>query len=549
LLTDASSADAANTFDYIIVGAGSAGCVLANRLSENPNHRVLLLEAGGEDRNYLIGIPKGFGRLAQSEFAWSFAVDQPREPGQPATEVWVRGKALGGSSSINGMIYSRGHAEDYEEWKALAGPGWGWAEMREAFRAIEDHELGANEHRGSGGAIHVSPGKFRYPAAEAMIQAGEELGLTRKDDLNDPDLEGVGYYAHNIKNGRRQSAARTFLQAARRRPNLVVQPNAHVNQVLIERNRATGVSCQMPDGHRSFSARREVILSAGTILSPKLLLLSGIGPGEGLRELGVNVIHHSPDVGVRMREHLGFSMPHRLLGTRGLNWRLRGVGLALSVLQYYATRSGPLATGPYEVGAFVRAGPGANRPDAQLYLGAMTYAPRKHRNRLPRPVPDRQPGITLYGQLLNLTSEGTVTLQDSDPQSPPRITPNWLATEHDCQAAIHLVRYMRNYARQPALAPFVGEELVPGHTCQSDAEILSAVRRLSTSGLHGVATCRMGRDDTAVVDGRLRVNGVHGLRVADCSVMPSLISGNTNAPAMALGWRAADIILEDAASA
>ncbi|MDH3641776.1 MAG: GMC family oxidoreductase N-terminal domain-containing protein [Gammaproteobacteria bacterium] len=535
-----------NEFDYIIVGAGSAGCVLANRLSEDSSQRVLLLEAGGADTSPLIGIPKGIGKLVQSpRHAWFFPVDQPRTPDLPATEVWVRGKVMGGSSSINGMIYSRGHPEDYEEWNALGGPGWGWAEMKAAYRSVEDHELGAADHRGSGGPIHVSTGKLRYPAAEAMIVAGEQMGIERRDDLNSEELEGVGYYAHNIKGGRRQSAARTFLKAARQRPNLHVQTNAHVDRVLFDGKRAVGVTCRVNGKDRTFATGGEVILSAGAILSPKLLQLSGIGPADHLREHGIEVRHHSPDVGARMREHLGFSMPHRLKGTAGLNRRLRGLGLVGSALQYAVTRGGPLATGPFEVGAFVRSAPGANRPDTQLYLGAFTYERSGDNFPVQLATPDTQPGMTIYGQMLNLTSEGTVRLRSRDPDDPPVIKPNWLTTEYDQAAAIAMVKYMRRYVRQPALAAYAGQELVPGDRCQSDDEILTAVRRLSTSGLHGVATCRMGRDEEAVVDNRLRVNGVENLRVVDCSVMPSLVSGNTNAPAMAVGWRASDLIIGD----
>ena len=536
-------------FDDIIVGAGSAGCVLANRLSEDPARRVLLLEAGGDGDRFLVRMPKGMGKLIPDpSVAWHFQVEQPRVPGVPTDEMLARGKMLGGSSSINGMIYVRGQPADYAAWEAAGATGWGWPTMLAAFKAIEDHELGADELRGQGGPVHVSVGKFRYPVAEAMIAAGEQMGLTRKDDLNRADQEGVGYYAHTIRNGRRVSAADAFLRPVMQRKNLTVLTGALVDRVQIENRRAVGVVARIGGQQRVFRARHEVILSAGAIMSPKILQLSGIGPGALLQSLGVPVVRDCPDVGARMRDHLSFVVAHQLLGDAGNNWRYRGPGLAMSLVQYLGTHTGPLSTGPFEVGAFVRCHPKATRPDAQLYLGAFSMA-ASNDNAARWTTVGRTPGLTICGQYLALTSEGTVRLRSADPDQPPVIRPNWLSTPHDEEAAVAMIRLMRTYMRQPALARYVGPETNPGAGVQSDADLLQKFRLLSRSGLHAVATCRMGSDPEAVVDPRLCVQGVAGLRVADCSVMPGLISGNTNGPAMALGWHAANLILQDRALA
>lgn len=534
-------------YDYIIVGAGSSGCVLANRLSADPENRVLLLEAGGEDSNFLIKIPKGFSKLVVSpEHAWTYKVDQARGNGVDVNESWVRGRGLGGSSSINGMIYVRGQPEDFAEWAKEAGPEWDWSAMKQAYRAIEDHELGDDGVRGAGGPLHVCTGHFRYPLAEKMIEAGVEMGLTRKEDLNREDQEGVGYFTHNIKRGERQSAARAFLEPVRHRRNLTIVTNAMVDRILFDGRRASGLACRVNGRPVTYRANHEIILSAGAMNSPKILQLSGIGPGELLRSLGIEVVQDSPDVGARMLEHLGFTVTHRLRNDPGLNHRFRGVGLAGSILQYLLLRKGPLTSGPLEVGAFVKVDPKATRPDVQLYLGATTMVrPEGENVANPLPVAEPLPGMSVYAQMLRLTSEATLRITSADPDAGMAIAPNWLSTEYDRQLAVRMLHYIRRYLSMPALEPYLGEEILPGPQCQSDDEILDMVYRSGTCGTHAVRSCRMGRDANAVLDERARVRGVQGLRVVDCSSMPGLVSGNTNGPAMAFGWRAADLILED----
>lgn len=534
-------------FDYIIVGAGSAGCVLAERLSVDADMRVLVLEAGGRDTSYLIHMPKGIGRIIlDPRHAWQYPVQQPREPGMPATEAWVRGRGLGGSSSVKGMIYIRGHPEDYAEWERRGATGWGWDVMKQAFMAIEDHELGPGDDRGTGGPLHISTGKFRYPLADACLQAGLEMGLPLKEDLNAAPQEGVGYYLHNIKDGRRQSAATAFLHPAVRRGNVKVVTDVEVERLVFEGRRVTGVQARRKGRPVTFLTRGEVIVSAGAMNSPKLLQASGIGAGAHLRQFGIEVKADNPHVGAHLQEHLGFSLPHRVIKGKGINHRFRGIGLLGSVAQYYLTHAGPMATGPFEIGAFVRANPAATRPDCQLFMGGFTFA-RGGDATFPIQLShvEDEPGMTIYGQILNLTSEGSLKIGSPDMREPLLVEPNWLSTPEDEQTAIAMLRYMRRYMQMPAIARYVGEELVPGPEVESDEDILRAFRRLSMCGIHAVGTCRMGAPGEGVVDPRARVHGIEGLRVVDCSIMPGLISGNTNGPAMATGWHAATLIRQD----
>ena len=522
-------------FDFIIVGAGSSGCVLAERLSKSGRHSVLVIESGPTDSSPLIRMPRGFGKTLQDP-KLTHAYVAKKTGGFNEPEYWVRGKTLGGSSSVNGMVYVRGQPTDYDEW---ACDGWAWKDLLPHFKSLENHELGESEMRGTGGPLNITVHPEKLPVLEAMIAAARQLNIPTVEDLNAIDGSGFGYQPRNIWKGERQSASRVFLKPAMKRANVTVITDTDVLRLTHEGTRITGVRIRNATGEQDIRAG-QTILSAGALNSPTLLQRSGIGPADHLRSVGVEVLHNAPAVGHNMREHRLLNNQYRLReGSQ--NSAFQGFGLIASALRYFLLRKGPLTSAAFEVGGFLRTEPGSGRPDAQLGMGPIS---------VDRSTPglslDTFHGALCGGYVMRPESQGSILIAGPDIATPAQIDPNYLATDYDRRVSVALFRFIRSLFAQPALSRFVVEETSPGLNIDSDEEIISAFHQSGASGYHAAGTCRMGEDDGSVVDTRLRVRGVEGLRIVDISVMPSLVSGNTNAPAMAMASRAADLILDDA---
>jgi choline dehydrogenase len=531
---------AGQEFDFIVVGAGSSGCVLANRLSADPKAQVAVIEAGPRDSNFWIHLPIGYGRtMWDPKVNWKFQTEP--EPNMAGRQVyWPRGRVLGGSSSINGLIVIRGQKEDYDSWEAQGCPGWSFSEVQPYFVKLENNaEFGDDQIHGSNGPLPVSSINRKHELIEAFIASAEANGVPRTKDFNGRSQEGAGYFQLTTKNGWRMSAAAAYLKPAAKRENLTIITDTQVLRVLFEGRRAVGIVCHTPQGTRTIKARRGVVLSAGAIQSPQLLMLSGIGPGKHLQETGVPVLIDRPAVGQNLQDHLQFRLIYKASKPITTNDALRSFwGRAKLGLEWLLFRRGALAIGINQGGLFGRLMPESKSPDIQFHVATLSADMAGGK------VHDF-PGFTLSVCQLRPESRGHIALASADPLARPLIYANYLATEKDRDYAVKSVQFARKLATTKPLSDLVAAEVSPGPTVGTDAEILDYARRNGATIFHPSGTCRMGTDEAAVVDERLRVRGVSGLWVVDCSIMPTLVSGNTNVPAIMIAEKAADMIVED----
>jgi len=530
---------AARTFDFIVVGAGSAGCVLANRLTASGRHSVLLIEAGPPDTNPWIHIPVGYGRLFKDRrHNWCFTT-VPQDGCAGREMIQPRGKVLGGSSSINGLIYIRGQQQDFDQWRQRGNAGWGFDDVLPYFRKAEDNERGADDLHGEGGPLAVSDARDQHPLARAYIEAAQQCGFPRNDDFNGAEQEGVGLYQLTMRGGLRWSAAKGYLKPARKRPNLTIVSEALTQRIMFDGRRAVGVEYVARGAKHVAHAGREVILSAGAFGSPQLLQLSGVGPASLSRSLDIEVIADMPDVGGNLNDHFSARIALRSR-VPTLNDTVRSVyGKAAAGLRYVLNRRGPLTTSAITAGLFVRAHPLSATPDAQCSIALFSTDSIGE---------DLHPfsGVTGVCTLLRPESRGDVRIVSADPAQAPAINPNYLAAERDRETLVAGVRTLRRIFAAPAMAPFIEAEVAPGPDCASDDALLDFIRRTGGTTFHPCGTCRMGQDPQAVTDERLRVRGLDRLRVIDASIMPMVVSGNTNAATIMIGEKGADMVLEDA---
>ena len=526
-------------FDYVIVGAGSAGCVLANRLSADGRHKVLLLEAGPKDNYLWIHIPIGYGKtMFHKDYNWGFYTDP--EPNMKDRRIyWPRGRGLGGSSSINGLISIRGQREDYDHWAQLGNGGWDWNSVLPYFIKSEHNSRGASSAHGGDGPLWSSDIVEKSELMEAIIRGANELGVPRTDDFNGGDQEGVGYYQLFTHNGWRVSASVAYLKPARNRANLRIETHAQATGLILNGRRTTGVKYRQNGISKEVRAAREVILSAGALQSPQLLQLSGIGPAELLKNKGIGVVHDLPGVGQNLQDHLQLRLMYRVSKPITTNDDLRTLtGKARIGLKWLMKGTGPLGIGINQGGLFTQILPGSQTPDIQFHFGTLSADQAGGK-------PHDWPGCTFSVCQLRPESRGTVNIKSADPFEAPSMKPNYLAAETDRICAVESIKYARRLANTHALQPYIASEYKPGSDVTSDDEILDFARGNGATIFHPTGTCKMGSDPMAVTDANLRVHGISGLRVIDCSIMPTLVSGNTHAPAVMIAEKASDLILGD----